>query len=165
MCQQPRRPHLVAVLFPKVKDHRSSFSGGIGCIKNLGPKGDELRILALGKQKATQGYTTGILGDWASCQVPAAQVTSLACLTQRNASSSVLNTAGAQVMCDQPNLSRTGWLSLVLWFGCGFSPKGHVQALPRELEKSGLSILWFPISRCDRGRDVQSATFSLKTVS
>lgn len=29
-------PHLVAVLFPKIKDGGSPFSGGICCIKNLG---------------------------------------------------------------------------------------------------------------------------------
>lgn len=42
----PRRSHLVAVLFSKVKDHRSPFSGGIGSIKNLGPNWGEFRTLA-----------------------------------------------------------------------------------------------------------------------
>lgn len=34
---EPKTPHLVAILFPKIKDGCSPFSGGIRCIKNLGP--------------------------------------------------------------------------------------------------------------------------------
>lgn len=34
---EPKTPHLVAILFSKIKDGCSPFSGGICCIENLGP--------------------------------------------------------------------------------------------------------------------------------
>lgn len=34
---EPDKSHLVAILFPEIKDGPSPFSGGICCVKNLGP--------------------------------------------------------------------------------------------------------------------------------
>lgn len=109
--QQPRRPHLVAVLFPKVKDHRSSFSGGIGCIKNLGPnRGVNSGLWSWGCKRLPKAAVQAPLWTGLLARITAAWATRLPVSGRlhRGHMPCALDRAGAQFMCGQPNTSRTG---------------------------------------------------------